>query len=67
MPPTIKRGQIATSDVLAAQLVVDMDRTVYQIDPQAAPALTILPASPAARKRRRRRSTGWRMSRSPCG
>ena len=42
MPPTIKRGQIATSDVLAAQLVVDMDRTVYQIDPQAAPALTIL-------------------------
>ena len=45
MPPTIKRGQIATSDVLAAQLVVDMDRTVYQIDPQAAPALTILSLS----------------------
>lgn len=42
MPPTIKRGQIATSDVLSAQLVVDMDKTVYQIDPQAAPALTIL-------------------------
>lgn len=39
---TIKKGQIATSDVLSAQLVVDMDRTVYQIDPQASPALTIL-------------------------
>ena len=40
--PTIKKGQLATSDVLSAQLVVDMDTTIYQIDPQASPALTIL-------------------------
>lgn len=42
MPPTIKRGQIATSDVLSQQLKPDFDTEVYRIDPQASPALTII-------------------------
>ena len=42
MPPTIKRGQIATNDVLSQQLKPDFDTDVYRIDPQASPVLTIL-------------------------
>ncbi len=40
--PTMARGQVATSDLLAAQLVVDMDREVYQYDKKANPVMTLI-------------------------
>ena len=38
----MNRGQVATSDLLAAQLVVDMDREVYEIDKRANPVMTLI-------------------------
>jgi hypothetical protein len=39
MPPTIRAGQVATNEVLAASLVVDMDTQVFGYDPPGAPML----------------------------
>ncbi len=40
--PSMVRGQVATNDLLAAQLVVDMDREVYEIDKRANPVMTLI-------------------------
>lgn len=42
MPPTIRSGQLATDDVLAAQLVIDMGTDVLQYDPPGAPMMKII-------------------------
>lgn len=42
MPPTINLGQVATSNVLAAQLVTDMGTEVMQYDPPGAPMMKII-------------------------
>jgi len=42
MPPTIRSGNLATNEVLAAQLVVDMGTDVMQYDPPGAPMMKII-------------------------
>ena len=42
MPPTIRQGQVATTDVLSNQLVVDMREELFQYDPPGSPGMTIL-------------------------
>lgn len=39
MPPTIRAGQLATNEVLADQLVVDMGTEVFGYDPPGAPMM----------------------------
>ena len=39
--PTIRSGQVATSEVLANSLVMDMDTRVFQYDPPGAPGMKI--------------------------
>jgi hypothetical protein len=39
MPPTIRAGQVATNEVLADQLVVDMGTEVFGYDPPGAPMM----------------------------
>lgn len=42
MPPTIRSGNLATNEVLQAQLVIDMDTEVLQYDPPGAPMMKII-------------------------
>jgi hypothetical protein len=42
MPPTIRSGQLATTDVLSNQLVIDMQEELFQYDPPGSPGMTIL-------------------------
>lgn len=42
MPPTIRSGNLATNEVLAAQLVIDMGTEVMQYDPPGAPMMKII-------------------------
>ena len=42
MPPTLRSGNLATSEVLAAQLVIDMGTEVMQYDPPGAPMMKII-------------------------
>lgn len=41
MPPTIREGQLATTEVLANQLVIDMGTKVFQYDPPGSPGMRI--------------------------
>lgn len=42
MPPMIRSGNLATNEVLAAQLVIDMGTEVMQYDPPGAPMMKII-------------------------
>ena len=49
--PTIRSGQVATNEVLANSLPIDMETRVFQYDPPGAPGMKIftnrIPSKPA--------------------